>query len=154
MIVVTGPADDPDAARIADLAAELGARTVVNPVVGSQQIDSLRLAVQALPAGTTTMVVSPVDSPDCPSGIVARVVDAVGKGAAIAVPNHEGRRGHPIAIAARVLPELLEADLPEGMRSVMRRHQDDLADVVCEDPRILLDVDTPEDYGRLAAGRS
>ncbi len=154
VIVVTGPADDPAASRIAELAAELGAATVVNPVVGSQQIDSLRLAVRALPAETTMMLMSPVDSPDCPPAIVARVVDAVRQGAAIAVPSHEGRRGHPVAIAARVLPELVEEDLPEGLRTVIRRHPDDLVDVVCEDPRVLLDVDTPEDYGRLAAGRS
>jgi nicotine blue oxidoreductase len=154
IIVVIGVREDPSNARIAEVARSVGARVTINPVPGSQQVDSLRCALATLPGDPVAVVVTPVDSPDPPANIVERLIVAITDGAPIAIPTFGGRRGHPLAIAGRLVPELMEGDLPEGLRTIIRRHERDLAEVSTDDPGVLLDVDTPEDYRQLVAGRS
>ena len=48
VVVVTGPETDEVAARIAAEARGLGARVAVNPIAGSEQVDSLRAGIRAL----------------------------------------------------------------------------------------------------------
>jgi len=159
VIVVVGSPEDPAADRIAKAAISLGARTAVNPVRGSEQIDSLRRGLAAVTstandAELAAMVFTPVDSPDPPAEVVARLVEEIKRGAAIAIPTFGGRRGHPLAVAGRLIPELMSGDLPEGMRTILRRHDGEVVEVATESAWILLDVDTPEDYRRLVTDRS
>jgi molybdenum cofactor cytidylyltransferase len=72
--------------------------------------------------------------------------------ALLAVPVHEGRRGHPLLVDGSLLPEVMELGIKESMRDLVGRHADDLLEV--ELPQsTLVDVDYPEDLemaGRLA----
>ncbi len=149
IIVVTGAADDADAVRVTELAAALGARHVINPVPESEQIDSLRTALHAVSHDVDVIVVSPIDSPGATPEIIARLIAAVHGGAPVALPTFAGRRGHPLAFAARVIPEFLRGNLPDGARTVVRRFEADLVEIDSADRSVLLDVDTPADYERL-----
>jgi molybdenum cofactor cytidylyltransferase len=62
------------------------------------------------------------------------------------VPAFEGWRGHPVLFGRALFPELLEKDLPEGARTVVRRYLDDRLQIPVADPGILADIDTPEEY--------
>ena len=153
VVVVTSESADGDAgARISEESAALGAAVVLNPDPASEQIDSLRVALGSLPAGVEGIVVAPVDSPGVTPEVVAALIDAVRQGAVVAVPTFAGRRGHPVAFSARVLPELLEPGLPEGARTILRRHESEVAELPLDEPGVLLDVDTPQDYARLRGG--
>jgi molybdenum cofactor cytidylyltransferase len=147
VVVVTGPAELPEPALIARLARASGARTCSNPEPRSEQIDSLRAALRELPDGVLAAVVLPVDvpvsGPSAVSSVIGRFRDSAGS---LIVPTFDGRRGHPILIAARLFPEILQEDLPEGVRSLIRSHESDLGEVPVDDPAVLLDVDTPWDY--------
>ncbi|CAM3625783.1 nucleotidyltransferase family protein [Bordetella flabilis] len=61
----------------------------------------------------------------------------------IAAAAHGGRRGHPVAFAWDLLPELAALDGDEGARSLLRRHG--VYEVPCDDPGVLRDVDTVDD---------
>jgi molybdenum cofactor cytidylyltransferase len=61
----------------------------------------------------------------------------------IAAAAHRGRRGHPVAFAWDLLPELAALDGDEGARSLLRRHG--VYEVPCDDPGVLRDVDTVAD---------
>jgi molybdenum cofactor cytidylyltransferase len=61
----------------------------------------------------------------------------------IAAATHGGRRGHPVAFAWDLLPELADLDGDEGARSLLRRHG--VYEVPCDDPGVLRDVDTVDD---------
>jgi molybdenum cofactor cytidylyltransferase len=71
-------------------------------------------------------------------------------GAPLAVPVVRGRRGHPLAIAPALLPEVETLDLDVGLRQLLDRHGAEVLEVEVDDPGAVSDVDTPEDYQRLA----
>ena len=65
----------------------------------------------------------------------------------ITIPTYGGKGGHPIFIAAELLPEL--ADIEEetqGLKAVVRRHADATERFEIDDPTLLWDLNTPEDY--------
>jgi molybdenum cofactor cytidylyltransferase len=66
-------------------------------------------------------------------------------------PLHAGRHGHPVIWRRDVLPLLEAADPTQGARAVMRAlaAASAVLDVPIDDPGVLADIDTPEDYDRL-----
>jgi molybdenum cofactor cytidylyltransferase len=58
----------------------------------------------------------------------------------IAAPTYGGRRGHPVAFAWDLLPELAALDGDEGARGLLKRYG--AHEVPCDDPGVLRDVDT------------
>jgi molybdenum cofactor cytidylyltransferase len=149
VVVVAGSAVDDTAGRIAERALALGARVAVNPEPGSEQVDSLRAGLLALARDVEAAVVLPVDVPLATPALVAAVIDGFrATGAPIVRPTCGGRHGHPVLFARGVWPELLEEALPEGARTVIHAHAARVHEVPV--PELPADVDTPEDYRRLA----
>lgn len=151
VVVVAGPAEGDVGARIAEAAAAAGARIATNPRTDSEQADSLRIALHALPPEARAAVVAPVDVPDVSGALVRAVIEAWRRtGAPVAVPERGGRHGHPVLFDRRVFAELMRTDLPEGARSVVHAHADALATVPVD--ALAADVDTPEQYRRWQDG--
>lgn len=156
VVVVAGSAHD--AVRAA-LPAGDPARVLRNPAPERGQLSSLKVALAHLAApgaGTPPLgvVVALVDHPTVSAATVARLIAALrGPDApAIVLPTHAGRRGHPVAFAARVWPELLACPDEQGARAVVHADPARVVEVAVDDPGILVDVDTPDDFRRLTAG--
>ncbi len=131
--------------RVAEAAHALGARVALNPDAGSEQLGSLRIGLRALPADAEAAAVLPVDIPEADA--VRAVVDAFrATRAPVVVPAREGRHGHPVLFARAAWPEL-DADLPDGARTVVHAHAHDRVEVPV--PALPGDVDTPDDLRRL-----
>ena len=79
---------------------------------------------------------------------VARVLEVhCAHSYAITVPEYQGKGGHPIALSAALLPELLEIDEEtQGIKAVVRRHSKSVNRTPLDNPGILLDLNTPEQY--------
>jgi molybdenum cofactor cytidylyltransferase len=149
VVVVVGPPEERDSTRIAAEALRLGARVAVNPVIGSQQIDSLRVALNHVPAGAEGILATPVDSPGATAEVVAALIEAGRRGAPIAIAAYEGRRGHPTLFGRDLFPELMTDDLEAGARTLIGRYLDSLVQIDVQQPEVLLDIDTPAEYRRL-----
>ena len=67
-------------------------------------------------------------------------------GKAVCRPQYQGRRGHPPLISAALIPAILAFEDPGGLRALLAAYHERCADVDCDDPGILIDLDTPEDY--------
>lgn len=67
----------------------------------------------------------------------------------ILMPIVNDRRGNPVIVSAALYPELLELRGDAGGRQLFGRH--DIATVNWPDKRLLLDVDTREDFERLSS---
>ncbi|WP_454690709.1 nucleotidyltransferase family protein [Achromobacter aloeverae] len=63
----------------------------------------------------------------------------------IVAPACEGRRGHPVAFAWGLLPELAALDGDTGARALLQRHG--VHELSCQDAGVLRDVDTVADLG-------
>ncbi|SAI67372.1 molybdenum hydroxylase accessory protein%2C YgfJ family [Bordetella ansorpii] len=65
------------------------------------------------------------------------------RGHLIAAPEFQARRGHPVAFAAALWPELARLAGDTGAREVLHRHG--VKRLAVDDPGILADVDLPTD---------
>lgn len=63
-------------------------------------------------------------------------------------PCYGQRRGHPPLIATALIPSILAFAEAGGLRELLSRRAATSLDVDCDDPGILIDLDTPEDYER------
>jgi len=143
--IVAGPGEAGN--RVADAAWALGAAAVRNPDADAEQVESLRLALAALPADTRAAAVLPVDVPEVEAATVRAVLDAfVRTGAPVVVPARAGRHGHPVLFARATWPEL-HGTLPQGARTIVHTHAADLVEVPVK--ALAADVDTPDDLRRL-----
>jgi CTP:molybdopterin cytidylyltransferase MocA len=130
--------------RDAGLPADRRLRVVVNPSWPEGMASSLRAGLSACrEAGVEAALVALGDQPSVTRARIEALVAAWIPGAALAVPVHEGRVGHPVLFARGLWPELeaLEGDI--GGREVVRRHWDRAIQVPAPP---LLDLDTPADY--------
>ena len=93
-----------------------------------------------------------VDRPHVRVGTLQALADRFrAGGCAIVVPELGGRRGHPIILSREVFPEVL-ANPADGMRAVVRAFPERVGVVEVQDPAVLEDIDTPEDYEALIRG--
>lgn len=148
-VVVLGP----DAPRIRPALATHDFLLVENPEPDSGPIASLRAALAALrPVQPSAALVWPVDLPHVRVATVDRLLEAYRRTKAkIVVPLFGQRRGHPVIWDAQLFPELLENPraMREGARAVLQAHEGDVHGVHVDDPAVIDQVNTPEDYERL-----
>ena len=67
-------------------------------------------------------------------------------------PVYRGRRGHPVAFARTLGPDLLMLDSDVGASRLLGSHEVRLID--CDDPGVLRDIDTREDLSRVELSSS
>ncbi len=95
-------------------------------------------------------MVSPADLPHLRAESVAELLRRMtAPGAFLSVPVYQGKRGHPLAIAPALIPEILLLDPEIGLKQLRDRHEAELIEVPVDDPGVVSDVDTPADYERL-----
>lgn len=134
---------------VAEEAERCGGRAVLNEDPSAGPVSSLQAGIRALPTGVPAVLFSPVDHPLFSPPTVRALVQAFRESRApLVVPSFEGWRGHPVLFSRALFPELLEENLPEGARTVVRRYLETRLQLPVDDPGILTDIDTPEDYRR------
>lgn len=90
-------------------------------------------------------VVALADMPFVRRTSIAAVREALERGAAIAAPYFRARRGHPVGIAGKFYPELIELAGDEGARHLLAAHESALVKIPVGDPGVIRDIDRPED---------
>lgn len=146
LVVVTGPSHPEIVARHGELAPLL----VRNPHPEEGQLSSLRVGLAALPSGVDAAVVLLVDHPLVQAETVRALLRArAAQRAAMAVPVHAGRRGHPVLFGREVFAELAACPLEAGARAVVGADPTRVAEVEVQDAGVLADVDTPAEYARM-----
>jgi molybdenum cofactor cytidylyltransferase len=135
-------------AKVVAAVEGIGIRHVVNADYATGMGSSFRTAVAAL-GDTEAAMFALADQPLLTANEYRRLLDAYRSGSrGIVSVRYGGVTAPPHLFASRYFPEL--ARLEHGARPVLQRHADDTA--ILEFPaRMLLDVDTPEDYERAKA---
>ena len=143
VIVVVGPGQE----GVAAAARRAGATVMENPDPGEGPITSVRIALHGVPADAPGIALLPVDHPCVrPQTVVALLIAAAERGTPLVVPVFAGARGHPTLFARSLFPALREPGLEGGARTVVRAHLDTATLVEVDDPGVLADMDTPEEY--------
>ncbi|MBZ5703675.1 MAG: nucleotidyltransferase family protein [Acidobacteriia bacterium] len=122
-----------------------GARLLINRRWRTGQLSSLLCALRHVPAGAAILLY-PVDQPLLRRQTIRRLVRAFRARPAhqqIVVPRHGGQTGHPLLIAAGVLPEFFRV---KTAREVIYREPRRVRQVAVRTTAIFADFATPESY--------
>ena len=140
VVVVVGPEGDAVARAMTGLPVTI----VRNGAAESDMAASVRVGLTAIKPTAESVLVCLCDHPlVSPETLVALRSHWLIHPAAIVIPLHGGRKGHPTLFPRRLLEEI-EA-LPT-LREVIDRHREDVAFLEVADEGTVLDMDTWEEY--------
>ena len=126
----------------------LPARFVVNHAYQLGMITSLQAGLRAMDPASEGVLLTLVDHP----AVAPATLDALlaEPRPLVRVPRRGDQRGHPIWFAASLAAEFLALGPEQAARDVIRAHavESEFLDVD-NDPGILADIDSPQDYARL-----
>jgi molybdenum cofactor cytidylyltransferase len=153
VIVVAGQ----NQTQIAPVVYEHGGFLVENDAPERGQFSSLQVGVhEVLNRGRDAAVVALVDRPPVVPGTIHELKHALLASPPeiwAAIPefhrDNQASHGHPIVAAREMIEAFLRAPADTTARDVEHRYQQHIRYVLIDDPRIALNVDTPEDYERL-----
>jgi len=119
------------------------------------QFSSLQIGLQeVLNRGRDAAIVALVDRPPAQPSTLARLCeafsDAYENGKWAVVPEHDGRHGHPILIGREMIEAFLRAPSTSNARDVEHSLPAHILYVPVDDPNVVANVNTPEDYESLA----
>jgi molybdenum cofactor cytidylyltransferase len=138
----------PDLPEAAERANRAGARVVFNAQPEEEMLVSIRLGLGAISPEARAVFVWPADHPAVSLATVELLARRADPARAL-LPSYRSRRGHPALIGRDLLPSIREIPPREGLRHLWRMRPEALLEVPVEDPGILQNVDTPEDYRQL-----
>jgi molybdenum cofactor cytidylyltransferase len=124
-------------------------RTVVNPRYFQGQLSSLTTGIGALSPESEAAIVNLVDHPLISATTISALLSSFRESPLpIVIASYNGKRGHPVLFSSQVYGELLAAPLDQGAKVVVRKDPSRVRELPLDDPGILADIDTPEDYRR------
>jgi molybdenum cofactor cytidylyltransferase len=114
------------------------------------QISSLQAGIRAFPYDVTAVLVWPVDQPLVEIETVGKIITAFeDEQKALTIPLYQKRRGHPVLYDKRAMEAALALQPGQTGKDLQSLFANELALVNVEDPGVVTDIDTPEDYIRL-----
>ncbi len=127
--------------------ADLRATVIYNPDWEAGQSTSVHSGLRSLPDTIGSAIFLLADQPHIPIELVKALHDRHAQTLApIVAPLIDERRGNPVLFDRSVFADLQALTGDTGGRAVFAKHA--LEYVPWHDGSLLLDVDTPEDYGR------
>jgi len=119
------------------------------------QFSSLRVGLQeVLNRGRDTAIVALVDRPAARRATVRAIkqyfLESVESGVWAVVPEFEGKHGHPFIAGREMIERFLRAPQDATARDVEHAAQQHISYFPVNDPNVIMNVDTPEEFERLA----
>ncbi len=137
------------AEKIIPLLKNQGVRWLINEHYDQGMLSSVQVGVRNLTEDCQAFFLIPVDMPLVNPATLKNLVAAYREAKMdVYHPCYGQRRGHPPLIAATLIPSILAFAEPGGLRTLLSRYRATSLDVPCDDPGILIDLDTMEDYER------
>ena len=158
ILLVIAPRDEP----LRAWAADAGLLVAINPDPERGMLSTIQEGLAALggaaglAARGEALLISPADLPAVRAETIAEIVRRrEAARAPLALPVWQGRHGHPLVVAPELIPEIeaLDPSSSTGLRQLRDRHAAATLWIEVDDPGVVQDVDTPEDYEMLQPNR-
>lgn len=139
----------PEDEFLPSLAQAYNVEIVVNPEPERGMLSSIITGINNLPKEAEAVIIFLGDQPGISSSVVDLLI--VGyrlKEKGIVLPVFQGKRGHPVLIDLKYRQEIETCPPEIGLRFLIHQHSEDILEIPVNEPGILYDIDTPEDYYR------
>jgi len=152
VIVVAGN----NATAITPVGYAEGASLVINPDPSRGQFSSLQVGLhEVLNRGRDAAMVTLVDRPPVGNATIQRLSDAFATAIAnckwAAVPQYQGKHGHPILLAREMIEAFLRAAPTATARDIEHQNAEHIEYVEVDDPLVIANINTPEQYAFLTS---
>jgi molybdenum cofactor cytidylyltransferase len=141
-------------AALAPIIYAHGASLVVNPDPRRGQFSSLQVGLrEVLNHGRDAAMVTLVDRPPASIATIQSLRDAFEAGDQnvwAVVPEFTGKHGHPYLVGREMMEVFLRVPATSIARDVEHQHQEHIRYVRVDDPLVAVNINTPEEYARLA----
>ena len=135
----------PDASEVIQIGSHFAKVTPIENPLWAKGIGTSLAAGIRKTAGYGVLV-GLADTPFFEDSTLEKVVPSSGDETRIRVPVYQGVPGHPKYFPNWCFEELQSLTGDEGAKSVIRRYPKESRELMCDDPGILKDFDTPADF--------
>ncbi|MBV8632524.1 MAG: nucleotidyltransferase family protein [Silvibacterium sp.] len=146
VVMVLGAAAEAIRAQLpAELLSET--RLALNLEYETGMASSLRVGLAAVGSEVNAALIVLGDQPFVLPGTLDQVVGEYRRTRAqIVVPVHDGSRGNPVLLDWSLFGEAMALEGDVGCRAIFGKHPNGIVYVEVDDPGILMDIDSREDY--------
>ena len=138
---------------LAPITYACGASLIVNPDPGRGQFSSLQVGLhEVLNRGRDAAMVTLVDRPPVSRATVEnlhRAFESAEQNIWAVVPEFSGRHGHPYLVGREMIEAFLRVPPTSIARDIEHQHQEHVQYTRVDDPRVALNINTPEEYAAL-----
>ncbi|MGH9537552.1 MAG: nucleotidyltransferase family protein [Terriglobales bacterium] len=149
-VVVVAGVNEP---TLAPAVYAAGGSLVRNPAPELGQFSSLRVGLQeVLNLGRDAAMITLVDRPPAAVSTLEILREAFQIAPTeiwAVVPEYDGKHGHPFLAGREMIEAFLKAPMTATARAVEHQHPDRISYVPVDDPRVIMNVNTPDDYAAL-----
>jgi molybdenum cofactor cytidylyltransferase len=139
---------------VANVAYAEGASIVVNPDPSRGQFSSLQVGLrEVLNRGRDAAMITLVDRPPAKAAtiqILREAFEAAANDVWAVVPEFSGKHGHPYVAGRELMEAFLQAAASATARDIEHAHQAHIVYVPVDDPLVAVNINTPDDYAKLA----
>ena len=135
------------AAQLTELLDRQAVRWILNPRYQEEMFTSLQAGVRCLDPGLRAFFILPVDIPLVRPETLRRLLRAFDPDHIHMLrPCYRGGRGHPPLLSSALIPSIADFEGSGGLRALIERDRLCTQDLECNDPGVLIDMDTRQDY--------
>jgi molybdenum cofactor cytidylyltransferase len=130
-----------------------GVQYAINEDYQRGMLSSVKAGLAMISPNADAALIALVDQPMIDRETIDALINAFNAGGkGVALPTYQGKRGHPVIIAAKYFEEImrLDEDAPEGLRQFIDQRRGDTLEVPVSTAAVIEDIDLPEDYERLS----
>jgi molybdenum cofactor cytidylyltransferase len=134
--------------EILDISGKFPIRAVFNPDYSNgSMLVSLQTGLRYIDKKQDGFMIILGDQPMLSKNVIEKVTqDYQTSGKKVVIPSYNMRRGHPWLIDNSLIKDVLGLEEPRTLRDFLKNHDTDIYYSIVDDPGILADLDTPEDY--------
>ena len=127
---------------------------VFNPTYRHGKTTSIKAGLEVISRfDLDAILVANVDQPRSLETITAIVSDYSHNTPLITIPTYRSKRGHPVVFSVDLIDEIRSiSEDDQGLKAITRGHINDIRYVEMNNPDVLLDLNTEEEYTRAAKG--
>ncbi len=112
----------------------------------TQMFDSAKIGLEYIQNKCERILFTPADIPLFSVQSVLKLLNSTEN---FACPVYKEKQGHPLLLSSGMIPTILAYKGTDGLRGAIKCSNKVMIEIPVDDPGVLLDVDTPQDYKKL-----